>query len=155
MLNLGGDLGGPIGIQIIPKISLPTKIWNFVNNIFHFFQVYHWPTDPNFLPQQNLKFCQQNTPYLFNLMKFWLRHLRLKTMDSIPNIDCSSTFYWLFRNQALSSTLNIPVNSSLNSKIRAVLESASYEDFKLKSSQFLKWYQLSLTSNNSAKTSSN
>ena len=97
----------------------------------------------------------RNTPYMFNLMKFWLRYLRLKTMNTIQNIDCSSIFYWLFRNQALSSTLNIPVNSSLNSKIRAVLESGSYEDFKLKSSQFLKWYQLSLTSNNSAKTSSN
>ena len=125
MLNLGGDLGGPIGIQIIPKISLPTKIWNFVNNIFHFFQVYHWPTDPNFLPQQNLKFCQQNTPYLFNLMKFWLRHLRLKTMDSIPNIDCSSTFYWLFRNQALSSTLILHQIQRSGS----VLEDASH-DFK-------------------------
>ena len=47
----------------------------------------------------------QNTPYMINLMKFWLRYLRLKTMDTLPNIDCSSTFYWLFRNQALSSTL--------------------------------------------------
>ena len=53
-----------------------------------------------------------NTPYMLNLMKFWLRYLRLKTMDTISKIDCSSTFYWLFRNQALSLTLNISVNSS-------------------------------------------
>ena len=60
----------------------------------------------------------RNTPYMFDLMKFWLSYLRLKTIDSISKTDCSSTFYWFYRNEALSSTLNISVNSSSNSKIR-------------------------------------
>ena len=62
----------------------------------------------------------------------WLSYLRLKIIDSISKTDYSSTFYWLYRNQALSSTLNISVNSSSNSKIRVSFEAALTEIFKVK-----------------------
>ena len=74
--------------------------------------------------QQNEKFLikrrifrMQQGISVFSLCIF----LRLNTMDTISKIDCSSTFYWLCRNQALSPTLNISVNSSSNSKIRVSL----------------------------------
>ena len=47
---------------------------------------------------------------MLNLMKFWLSYLRLKTIYTIKKIGCSSIFYWLLGNWALSSTLNISVN---------------------------------------------
>ena len=50
----------------------------------------------------------RNTPYMLNLMKFWLRYLRLKTVDIFQKLISSSSF----------SLSIISVNSSANSKIR-------------------------------------
>ena len=47
---------------------------------------------------------------IFQFMKNWLGYSRLKTINTISKRDCSSTFYWLLGNWALSSTLNISVN---------------------------------------------
>ena len=68
-----------------------------------------------------------NSLHTVGAVQFWLRFLRLKTMETISKIDCSSTFYWLLGNW----------------------------DKKLKSSQYLEWYPLSLTANISVKTLSN
>ena len=99
-------------------ITLQSARNSLQQNVFHVFSM---NSLSNWTPDDSFGICLswgfRNTPYMFNLMKFWLRYLRLKTMNTIQNIDCSSIFYWLFRNQALSSTLNIPVNSSSNSKI--------------------------------------
>ena len=92
----------PNDIQVLFAYSLCSSVCNKTFSVFS--------------PNNSFGICSswgfQNTPYMFNLMKFWLRYLRLQTMDTVPNIDCSSTFYWLFRNEALSATLKIPVNSS-------------------------------------------
>ena len=40
----------------------------------------------------------QNTPYMFNLTKFWLRYLRLKTHETILLFSCYLIF-WRWRKQ--------------------------------------------------------
>ena len=54
------------------------------------------------------------TPYIFNLMKFWLSYLRLKTIDSISKIDCSSITCSLEIEPCLLFTLNISAKTSSN-----------------------------------------
>ena len=70
----------------------------------------------NWTPNDSFGICLswgfQNCPWSLNLMKFWLRYLRLKSIESTSKISFSSTFYWLFENGALSSTLNNSVNPS-------------------------------------------
>ena len=56
-------------------------------------------------------------------MKFLLKYLNLKTMDTISKIDFSPTFDQLFGNWAFSSTSNI----SQIQISRSVLESAYHE----------------------------
>ena len=76
----------------------------------------------NWTPNDSFGICSswgfRNFPYMFNLMKFWLWYLRLKTMETISKIDCSATFYLPYGNWALSSTLNVSVNAASNLKIR-------------------------------------
>ena len=45
----------------------------------------------------------QNTPYMSNLTKFWRKYLRLKTTDTIPNID-----YWMFQPWQMKKTTSTP-----------------------------------------------
>ena len=70
----------------------------------------------NWRPNDSFGICMswgfRITPYMLNLMKFWLSYLRLKIIDTISKIDCSSIFYWLLGNWALSWTLNISVNAA-------------------------------------------
>ena len=74
-----------------------------------FFYVKSWS---NLTPNGSFKICSswrfENTPYMLNLMKFWLRYLRLKSVDIFQKLILSSSF----------SLSIISVNSSANSKIR-------------------------------------
>ena len=56
----------------------------------------------------------RNTPYMFDLMKFWLSYLRLKTIDSISKTDCSSITCSLEIEPCLLFTLNISAKTSSN-----------------------------------------
>ena len=75
------------------------------------FLVFSKKTRSNWTPNDSFGFCSsrgfQNTPYMLNLIKFWLRYLRLKTVDIFKKLYSSSSF-------SLSIIL---VNSSANSKI--------------------------------------
>ena len=50
----------------------------------------------NLKPNDSFEICLswgfQNTPYMLNLMNFWLRYLRLKTIDTTSKFNFISTF---------------------------------------------------------------
>ena len=58
-----------------------------------FFYVKSWS---NLKPNGSFEICSswgfRNTPYMLNLMKFWLRYLRLKTSDTTSKFNFDSTF---------------------------------------------------------------
>ena len=60
-------------------------------DVSHVFSMNSWS---NWAPNDSFGICLSwrlwNTPYMFNLMKNWLSYLRLKTIDSISIVDCSS-----------------------------------------------------------------
>ena len=62
-----------------------------------FFFVKSWS---NFTPNGSFKICLswpfQSTPYMLNLMKFWLRYLRLKTIDIFQKLISFHLFHCQF-----------------------------------------------------------
>ena len=62
-----------------------------------FFYVKSWS---NFTPNGSFKICSswrfQSTPYMLNLMKFWPRYLRLKTIDIFQKLISFHLFHCQF-----------------------------------------------------------
>ena len=86
-----------------------------------FFYVKSWS---NLTAYGSFKICSLwrfwNTPYMLNLMKFWLRYLRLKKVEIFQKLISSSSF----------SMSIILVNWSINSKIRDIFEICSSWGFQ-------------------------
>ena len=95
--------------ECIDAVKLQYAAFTLRQQFLHIFSV---KSSSNLKPNNSFGICSswgfRNTPYMLNLMKFWLRYLRLKTVDIFQKNISSSSF----------SLSIISVNSSANSKIR-------------------------------------
>ena len=98
-------------------------------HVSHVFSMISWS---NWTPNDSFGICSswgfQNCPWSLNLMKFWLRYLRLKTIESISKISFSSTF---IDSLEMELCLQPWITQSILHQIQrsgTVLESACHED---------------------------
>ena len=93
----------------VNRIGLQYTLFTYQQQFLHFFFM---KSSSNSKLNDSFGICSwwrfQNTAYMLNLMKFWLRYFRLKTIDIFQKLISFSSF----------SLPNISVNSSSNSKIR-------------------------------------
>ena len=99
--------------SVVELIVIQYAAFTLRHRFLHFFSV---KSSSNQKPNGSFNICSswgfRNTPSMLNLMKFWLRYLRLKTVDIFQKLISSSSF----------SLSIISVNSSANSKIRDIFE---------------------------------
>ena len=131
----------------------------------------------NLTPNGSFKICSswrfKNTPYMLNLMKFWLRYVMLKTIDTPSKFNFISTLLfwklslafnleylsnfcinfqhqWQFQNPHDEQIPKLPLIFEFDEEISEIIGNEK-DEMKL----IFEKYQLSLTSNISAQTSSN
>ena len=84
--------------ELYPTPSLLTNIQYAALRMGHqFLPFFYMKSWSNLTPNGSFKICSswrfQSTPYMLNLMKFWLRYLRLKTIDIFQKIISFHLFH--------------------------------------------------------------
>ena len=106
-MTCGKKVGGPLNFRKKMKfgqifIGVGKKIIQYAaftlrQRFLPFFYVKSWS---NLKPNDSFEICSsrgfQNTPYMLNLMNFWLRYLRLKTIDTFIKLILFHLFHCQF-----------------------------------------------------------
>ena len=101
VLQIGFFVIGKCQLLQFPRIIFIIQIFSLIQYAalrmgHQFLPFFYVKSSSNLKPNDSFGICSswgfRNTPYMLNLMKFWLRYLRLKTIDTTSKFNFISTF---------------------------------------------------------------